>query len=107
MAFGAVSQHQFLTSGSLTWMRRRTNCGHDPGKILSKDEKEKQGKYLEQHFTPLVFSVDGMRGAEAQAVSKPLALLLSTKWNRTYSDVYVVLFAPASQWLSRDPPCSA
>jgi hypothetical protein len=43
-----------------------SNRGLDPAKILKKHEKEKQAKYLEAclarryHFTPLVFSVDGL-----------------------------------------------
>ena len=61
--------------------------------ILANHEKEKKKKYNDaclarrRHFTPLVFSVDGMRGAEADAASKRLAALLSEKWKRSYSEV--------------------
>jgi hypothetical protein len=67
--------------------------GLPPKKILEKHEKEKKAKYLEpclarrRHFTPLVFSVDGMRGAEAEAATKRLASRLASKWKRTYSEV--------------------
>jgi hypothetical protein len=40
-----------------------------------------------RHFTPLVFSVDGMMGVEAKAASKRLAARLSFKWKRQYSEV--------------------
>ena len=39
------------------------------------------------HFTPLVFSVDGLEGSEAQAARKRLASRLAAKWNRNYSQV--------------------
>jgi hypothetical protein len=61
--------------------------------VLAKHEKEKKDKYVEhclarrRHFTPLVFSVDGLRGAEAEAATKRLASRLAAKWKRTYSEV--------------------
>ncbi len=65
----------------------------DPHKILAKQEREKKAKYnapclaRRRTFTPLVFSVDGLRGAEATAATKKLASLLAAKWKRTYSEV--------------------
>lgn len=65
----------------------------DPVKILRRHETEKKTKYgaaceaRRKHFTPLVFSVDGLQGVEAKAASQRLASLLSTKWSRTYSEV--------------------
>jgi hypothetical protein len=65
----------------------------DVRKILEKHEKEKKKRYLQpcieqrRHFTPLVFSVDGMMGSEAAAAAKCLASTLSTKWKRQYSEV--------------------
>ena len=38
-------------------------------------------------FTPLVFSCDGMKGPQAKADLKRLARVLSTKWDRQYSQV--------------------
>lgn len=67
--------------------------GQDPAMVLLGHEKRKKDKYNDaclarrRTFTPLVFSVDGMRGPEATAASKRLASLLATKWKRTYSDV--------------------
>ena len=64
-----------------------------PAKVLAKQEKEKKDKYLEpclagrRQFTPLVFSVDGMPGAEALAAMKRLASSLATKWKQEYSAV--------------------
>jgi hypothetical protein len=63
--------------------------GQDPHKILAKHEKEKKDKYVDaclarcRTFTPLVFSVDGLRGTEASAATKKLASRLSAKWKRT------------------------
>ena len=70
-----------------------TYRGQDPHKVLAKHEKEKKDKYVEHcvarrcHFTPLVFSVDGLRGSEANAATKKLASRLAAKWKRTYSEV--------------------
>ena len=65
----------------------------DPKKILAQQEREKKSKYVEhcqarrRHFTPLVFSVDGLRGAEAESATKRLSSLLASKWKRAYSEV--------------------
>ena len=62
-------------------------------KVLAKKEEEKKNKYVvlclarRRHFTPLVFSVDGLRGIEAEAAVKRLASRLAAKWKRTYSEV--------------------
>ena len=65
----------------------------DPAKVLGDQEKAKKVKYGEacreahRHFTPLVFSVDGMEGTEAKAARKRLASCLAAKWGRNYSQV--------------------
>ena len=65
----------------------------DPAKVLARHEKEKKDKYLDaclarrRQFTPLVFSVDGLRGKETNAAIKRVSALLAKKWNRQYSDV--------------------
>jgi hypothetical protein len=97
---GDVAAHGFWKRGTTAIFDIRVTDtdapsarGLDPAKILKRHEKEKRDKYLEpclarrRHFTPLVFSVDGLRGTEAQAASKRLASRLSTKWKRTYSEV--------------------
>jgi hypothetical protein len=77
----------------ITDVQAPSNQGMDPAKILARHEREKKGKYLEaclerrRHFTPLVYSVDGMMGCEAKAAGKKLASHLSAKWSRTYSEV--------------------
>jgi hypothetical protein len=64
-----------------------------PAKVLLRGEQLKKNKHeaacLERrrHFTPLVFSVDGMRGKEANAAGKRLAQLLSIKWKQDYANV--------------------
>ena len=64
-----------------------------PEKALAKTEKEKKDLYLQaclerrQTFTPMVYSVDGIPGAEALALQKRLAALLSYKLKREYSEI--------------------
>ena len=70
-----------------------SNRSQDPAKILRRQETEKKNRYSaacaarRKHFTPLVFSADGMQGVEAKAASQRLASLLATKWSRSYSEV--------------------
>ena len=64
-----------------------------PEKALSKAEKEKNDLYLQAclerriTFTPMVYSSDGIPGAEAIAAQKRLAALLSYKMKREYSEM--------------------
>ena len=64
-----------------------------PEKALSKAEKEKKGLYLQtclvrrRTFTPMVYSADGMPGAEALAAQKRLAAILSYNLKREYSEM--------------------
>ena len=59
-----------------------------PEKALAKAEKEKKDLYLQaclerrRTFTPMVYSADGIPGAEALAAQKRLASLLSYKMKR-------------------------
>jgi hypothetical protein len=59
--------------------------------ILKHLEVEEKQKYLAHcesecnHFTHLVFLVDGMMGVECDATRKRLASCLATKWKQTYS----------------------
>jgi hypothetical protein len=65
----------------------------DLAKVLLKSEKEKKKMYEQlckdrrKDFTPLVFSVDGMRARDAEAAIKRLAALLAKKWKRPYSEL--------------------
>jgi len=60
-------------------------------KVLKQQEEGKKKKYLDaclerrRHFTPLVFSVDGMRGMEANNATKRVATLLAHKWSKSYN----------------------
>ena len=72
-----------------------TDCptyrGQDPAKVLAGREKAKKSKHLQaclaqrRTFTPLAFSVDGLRGSEANAACKQLAAKLAARWKRPYS----------------------
>ena len=61
-----------------------------PENALVKVEKEKKDLYLQaclerrRNFTPMVYSVDGIPGAEALAAQKRLASLPSYKLKREY-----------------------
>ena len=66
----------------------------DPQKVLSRHESEKKKLYSDacvethQHFTPLVYSVDGLGGCKTIAAQKRLvASWLAAKWNQEYSEV--------------------
>ena len=63
-----------------------------PEKDLAKAEKEKKYLFLQaclelrRTFTHMVYSADGIPGAEALAAQKRLAALLSYKLKREYSE---------------------
>jgi hypothetical protein len=127
---GDVAVHGFWRRGAtavfdirVTDTNAPTYRGLTPRKVLAKHEKEKKDKYVEhclarrRHFTPLVFSIDGLRGVEAEAATKRLASRLAAKWKRTYSEVCgfvrsrlaITLVRTASLCLrgSRDPTSRA
>ena len=64
-----------------------------PEKSLAKAEKKKKEFYLHsclelrRTFTPMVYSADRIPGAEALAAHKRLAVLLSYKLKREYSEM--------------------
>jgi hypothetical protein len=97
---GDVAAHGFWHRGNTTIFDVRitdldagVNRGRDSLTILRKHEREKKLKHgpacLERrrHFTPLVFSVDGLRAPETEAACKRLASLLSSKWKRPYAEL--------------------
>jgi hypothetical protein len=61
--------------------------------VLAAHVREKKKKYLEpclkqrRHFSPFVVSTDGLFGKEAKIVLKSLALMLTEKWGKPYSEV--------------------
>ena len=73
-----------------------------PEKALEKAEKEKKYLYLQaclerrRTFTPMVYSADGIPGAEALAAHKRLAALLSYKLNQEYSEICGFVWARMS-----------
>ena len=98
---GDVAVHGFWKRGTtavfdirVTDVECPSQRGTPSDTILAKHEREKKSKYSShcerqrKHFTPLVFSTDGLQGVECAAASKRLASHLSAKWNRTYSEVY-------------------
>ena len=64
-----------------------------PATVLERQERDKKALYLapcqerRQAFTPLVFSVDGLRGAEAVGACRRLAAILAGRWRKPYSEV--------------------
>ncbi len=68
---------------------RKKECA----KVLEQHKKEKKDKYLRnclemrKDFTPMVYSVDGIAGREAQNAEKHLAVHLAGKWNHEYSQM--------------------
>lgn len=97
---GDVAAHGFWTRGStavfdirVTDLENQSQQGANPDKVLARHEKEKKLKYSahcerqRKHFTPLVFSVDGLTGIECDAASKRLASALASKWKRSYGEV--------------------
>ena len=97
---GDVAVHSFWSRGMTAAFDVRatdTDCkSHidvEPSKVLSRHEKEKKKRYSKActdahlHFTPLVFSVDGLEGSECSAARKKLASKLSAKWNRQFSQI--------------------
>ena len=95
-----VAATKFLATGQETYLDirdtgtdNRTNRSLDPAKVLRKQEDEKKTKFSEAcrealfHFTPMVFSVDGMGGKEVRASRKRLASKLVEKWKKQYSQV--------------------
>jgi hypothetical protein len=71
----------------------RSYRNKDYEKVIAAQEKKKKDKYLrpcQEHrkdFTPLVYSVDGIRGREARSAERRLAAELAVKWARPYSQM--------------------
>ena len=97
---GDIAVHGFWRRGTTAVFDIRvtdTDCAsyrqRDPSSVLHSQEEAKKRRYGEpcrqanRHFTPLVYSVDGMEAPEAQAARKRLASMLSAKWGRHYSQV--------------------
>ena len=79
----------------------------DPSKVLANQEQAKKRKYLKpcedrrRSFTPLVFSVDGMKGTETKAAFKQLASRLAAKWGRSYPQMCQFVNSRVSVTLAR------
>ena len=84
---GDVSVHGFWKRGTpaifdirITDTDAPSNRTRDPYKVLAYHKKMKKEKYSElclarcRHFTPLVFSVDGLQGTETKAVGTTTCL---------------------------------
>ena len=95
-----ISTHGFWKQGNTTMFDIKIvnlNTGSylhmTPEKALAKAEKEKKDLYLQaclerrRTFTPMVYSADGTPGVEALAAQKRLAVLLSYKLKREYSEI--------------------
>ena len=97
---GDVSAHGFWNRGRSTIFDIRIadtdsksygNTASD--KLLERFAQQKRDKYegacLERRkdFTPLIYSVDGLASKATRAAERRLASLLSTKWDRQYSEM--------------------
>ena len=77
----------------MTDLDAKSNRSRSPDKVLAAHEREKKKKYLgpcleqRRHFSPFVVSTDGLLGKEAKVVLKRLALMLTEKWSKPYSEV--------------------
>ena len=77
----------------MTDLDAKSNKSRNPDKVLAAHEREKKKKYLEpcleqqRHFSPYVVSTDGLFSKEAKMVLKRLALMLTEKWGKPYSEV--------------------
>ena len=74
-------------------LNARFYLGMTPEKALAKAENQNKDLYFQaclegrRNFTPMVYSVDGIPGAEALAAQKRFATLLSYKMKREYSEM--------------------
>ena len=97
---GDIAAHGFWSRGAtaifdvrVTDLENSSQRASTSKTVLARHEREKKAKYLElcerqrKHFTPLVFSVDGLMATECDAAIKRVASLISKKWRRTYSQV--------------------
>ena len=95
-----VSAHGFWKQGTTTIFEIRTvnlNAGSYlrmmPEKAIVNTDKEKKDLYLQdclerRHtFNPMVYSTDGIPGAEASVAQKRLAAILSYNLKREYSEM--------------------
>ena len=78
--------HMCVFDMRITDTECRTTRNLSPIKALARHEKEKKKKYMEpcrlrrRHFTPMVYSVDGMAVPEARAAERRLGAILAAKW---------------------------
>jgi hypothetical protein len=75
----------------MTYLDAKSNKSRKPDKVLAAHEQEKE--YLEpclkqgQHISPFVVLADSLFGKEVKIVLKRLALMLTEKWGKPYSEV--------------------
>ena len=95
-----VAVHGFYKPGFTALFDTRICCldaetyrKRDWRKVLAGAEKSKKDKHLQpcldrrRHFTPMVYSADGIAATEARAAEKRLARHMSTKLKREYSEM--------------------
>jgi hypothetical protein len=81
----------------MTDLDAKSNKSRNLEKVLAAHEREKKKKYLKPclnmfllswyHVPPFVVSTDGLFGKEAKIVLTRLALMLTEKWGKPYSEV--------------------
>jgi hypothetical protein len=87
------NSHSMIFDIRITNMDAKSYHSTDPKKVLKQQEQKNQKIYAAacsdqcHHFTPLMFSIDGMCRVEASTAIKLVASLLSAKWKRPYSEI--------------------
>jgi hypothetical protein len=120
---GNVGVHGFWAAGTMAIFDVRVTDTDapsqrtvDPAKILKRHKRAKKARYNDlciarrRTFTPLVFSIDGLQGVEAQAATNRLGTMLKDKWGQPLSQVMgfvrarlsVALACSASRCLQAD-----
>jgi hypothetical protein len=80
-----------------------------PTKVQERQEKEKKTKYLDactqawRHFTPLVFSVDGMQSKETTLAASKQRAVVKTQSKTTNLCVMIIVVIVAKMTKIRDP----
>ena len=104
---GTYSVHDMrvVNTDALSYVHR------SPEKCLHEAERGKKKMYLEaclhqrRHFSPFVYSVDGLRGVEATVTLKSIASRLATKWQQPYSKTCGYVKSTVANTLVRATHC--
>ena len=83
--------HDCIMDVQVTNLDAKSYQNRSPASILSQMERNKKRKYLagcseqRRHFSPLIVSLDGIFGFEANNIVKRLSGMIARKWHKPYS----------------------